>query len=294
MEQTVYIDLYFIVNFSMDFLCFFLTSRLLSIHEKLWRVLVASAFGGVYACVALCLHLGAFLGIVADICACVLMATMAYLGREGARRIFSYSVVYAAVSIVLGGFMTVLFSLFNRVGLDRMLGSENDADGISVWIFALLALMSGLISVFGGRFFKRKSSHSFCCLRLHDRGKTVEIKGLCDSGNLVCDPISTKMCIITELNAVRDILRSSTYRAIEAGIPSTADAADMARIRVIPVKTVSGSDMIYALRLDRIEVDFGKGYREVDALLAFSRAAINADGAVAIVPASLDFGNNKT
>lgn len=293
MEQTVYIDLYFIINFAMDFLCFFLTSRLLSIREKLWRVLVASAFGGLYACIALFLPLGAFFGLVADICACALMSVTAYLRRGELRRIFSYALVYAAVSIVLGGFMSALFSLFNRIGLDRLLGSEADADGISVWIFALLAFISGLISVLGGRFFKRKSSRSLCSVRLRDRGRSLEIKGLCDSGNLVCDPISARPCIITELRAIRSILRDSTYSAIESGNVSAADAADMARMRVIPVNTVSGSDMMYALRLERIEIDLGRGYREVDALVAFSLSAIHADGAVAIVPASLDLEDNK-
>ena len=293
MQQTVYIDLYFIINFAMDFLCFFLTSRLLSIRESLWRVLVASAFGGLYACFALFLPHGELFGLVADICACALMSVIAYLRRGELRRILSYALVYAAVSIVLGGFMTALFSLFNRIGLDRLFGSEEDADGISVWIFALLALISGLISVLGGRFFKRKSSRSFCRLRLRERGKILEIKGLCDSGNLVCDPISAKPCIIIELQSVREILRESTYRAIEAGNVSRAENGDISRIRVIPVNTVSGSDMMYALRIDGIEIDFGCGYRNVDALLAFSLNTINADGAIAIVPASLNFENNK-
>ena len=293
MEQTVYIDLYFIINFAMDFLCFFLTSRLLSIRENHLRILAASAFGGAYACLALFLPLGSLWGLALDIVACVIMSAIAYLRASELGRLPSYALVYTAVSIVLGGAMTALFSIFNRIGLDKMLGSAEDTDGISVWIFALLALISGLFSVLGARFFKKKTSLTFCKIRIYDRGRMTELLGLCDSGNLLCDPISARYCIIMELSAAKGVLCDRTYRAIERGRPERVDSSDISRIRVIPVNTVSGTDMMYAIRFEKTEIDFGGGYRNADVLVAFSMSKINAEGATALVPTSLDFDRIK-
>jgi MFS family permease len=53
----VYADVFFLVNFSMDFLCFYLCARLLHRPLSLWRGMLASALGGIYAVAALFLTL---------------------------------------------------------------------------------------------------------------------------------------------------------------------------------------------------------------------------------------------
>ncbi len=290
MEQTVYVDLYFIINFAMDFLCFFLTARLLSIRESLARTLVASAIGALYACISLFLGLKGMLSLSVDIGACVFMSAIAFYRKHELRRLPANALVYTAVSIVLGGFMTALFSLFNRIGLDRLLGSEQDADGISVWLFALLALISGLAAMLGGRFFKKKSLRTECRLRIYKGKKNVELKALCDSGNLLHDPISARPCIIVELDSMRDLLTRRTVRTIESGGVTAFEGEDAERVRIVPVHTVSGDGIMYAFRLDRIELDFGGGWCEVDALAAVSTVPINADGASALVPSELNMG----
>lgn len=290
MEQTVYMDLYFIINFAMDFLCFFLTARLLSIRDSIIRVLAASAVGALYACISLLWGLSGIWSLMSDISACIVISTIAFCRKRELRRLPANALVYTAVSIVLGGFMTALFSLFNRIGLDRLLGSEQDADGISVWLFALLALISGIAAMLGGKFFKKKSSRTICCIRLYNRKKTIEIKGLCDSGNLLRDPISARPCIIVELGSMSGLLSRRTVRAIEAGALTAFEGEDAGRVRIVPVRTVSTEGMMYAFRLDRIELDFGDGWREVDALAAVSAVPINADGASALVPSELNIG----
>lgn len=290
MEQEVYVDLYFLINFAMDFLCFFLTSRLLSIKESLPRTLAASAVGALYACLSLFWGLEGLISLSADIGACVIMSAIAFCRRGELRRLPVNSLVYTAVSIVLGGFMTALFSFFNRIGLDRLLGSEKDADGISVWLFGLLALISGVLAMLGGKFFKKKSARTVCRVRLCKGKKTVELKALCDSGNLLRDPISARPCIVVELDSVRELFARKTLRAIEKGSEALFEGEDAARVRIVPVKTVSGDGMMYAFRLDRVELDFGGGWLEADALAAISTVSINADGASALVPGELNVG----
>lgn len=293
MEQTVYIDLYFIINFAMDFLCFFLTARLLSIKESIFRSIIASALGALYACVSLIFGIDGILSLFVDILACIIISAVAFYRRKELKLLPVNALVYTAVSIVLGGFMTVLFSFFNRIGLDRFLGSEEDADGISVWLFALLALLSGVAAMLGGRFFKKKSSRIKCMLRLSNRGKRVEIRALCDSGNLLREPISARPCIVAELKEISTLFSAKSVHALERGRCELLGEEEMERIRVIPVRTVSGSTMMYAIRLDSVEIDFGNGWREVDTFVAISQNPINADGAAALVPAELGVGKDK-
>ena len=150
MGQTVYVDLLFMINFSMDFLCFFLTARILALPLSLPRTLLASALGGIYSDIALFITLGALPSLLLDIFVCVLICAIAFLKKGELSSLPLYIIVYFAISMALGGFMTAIFNLLNKADIPLESGAS---DGISVWAFAALAAVSGLLTFFGGRFF---------------------------------------------------------------------------------------------------------------------------------------------
>lgn len=290
MEQTVYIDIFFLINFTMDFLCFFLVSKLLSTRLVTKRAVLASALGGVYACASLFVYLTGVTAVIVDILACVAMCAVAMKPKGSFSGIFGFSVVYTAVSMVLGGMMTALFSFFNKMGLDKVMGDEGDSDGISVWLFVLLAIISGAAALFGGRFFKKKSSRHEGRVEISYKGKTTYLKAMCDSGNLLVDPISGKPCIIADIAAMEKILPEGMSELLKSDRTELLGAEDMKRVRVVPARTVSGGGMLYAIKADVIRIDMGKGWRETDALVALCTIGDNAQGAEALIPSSLAFG----
>ena len=286
MEQTVYIDLYFMINFGMDFLCFFLTGRLMSLRISILRCILASALGGAYACAALFFGLGSLPSIALDVAVCVLISAVAFFNKRELKFLPAYALVYTAVSILLGGFMTVLFGIFNRLGLDRLFGIEDDADGLSVWLFLLLAVLGGLGAVFGGKHIRRKSARKNCRLELRYGKRSAIFSALCDSGNLLCEPISNKPCVIVELRAARTFLPSDIYEATEQRRSELLLPENARRLRVIPVRTVGGGGMMYAFRMDSVRVDMGKGFREVDVFVALCNEELKG-GVSALVPSEL-------
>lgn len=290
MEQTVYIDLFFIINFSMDFLCFFITAKLMSCEFKIGRSLAASGVGGVYACVSLLLS-GGMWTLALDLLAALLMCAIAVGGVGRFKETVGYTVVYAACSIVLGGFMTAAFSLFNKLRLDEILGGEEESgDGISVWLFALLALVSGLISLFGIKFFKKKSTRIYGEAEIVYRGRAIVLKAMCDSGNMLTDPISSKACVVVDRGAVESILPDGLHRMIRDGRTEGLSGKDLERVRVIPAHTALGGGMLYALRVDELKLNFGKGWRRAEALVALCELGEHAQGVRALVPSALAMG----
>ena len=186
--------------------------------------------------------------------------------------------------------MTVLFSLFNRLGVDRLLGNDGGGDGISVWLFAILALISGALSLRGIKVFKRKSSRREGKVELSYNGRRVVLRALCDSGNLLTDPISAKPCIVAESAEVKKILPLALVGVIEKGAVGGLDKRDVSRLCIIPAKTVSGGGILYAVRMDSVRIDFGGGWLEADALVALSTLGRSAEGAEALVPSALALG----
>ena len=287
MEQTVYIDLYFMINFAMDFLCFYLTSWLLSLRRSLLRTMLASAFGALYACAALLIGLRGVWSILADLAICLLMCAIAYYRPKEARAVAVDALVYSAVSILLGGAMTALFYFFNRIGLDRLLGSEEDADGVSVWLFALIAIAGAIGTAFGGRLMRKKATRRACRVSITLGGRTVTLDGICDSGNLLCEPISALPCIIIDPECLDKLVGRGDARAVIDRRIEDLSEGICRRVRVIPMRTVGGESVGYGIRADRVRVELGRETRSVEAFILAANEPISAGGARALVPSEL-------
>ena len=67
MEPSVYVDLYFMVNLSMDLLCLMITASLMHRKVSRLRVIAAAAIGGAYAVAALLLGFFGIWGLLLDI-----------------------------------------------------------------------------------------------------------------------------------------------------------------------------------------------------------------------------------
>ncbi len=274
MGQTVYLDLFFIINFSMDFLCFYLAGTLLGSKLSVLRMLLGATVGGIYADISLFLPVNGLPELILHIAVCGLMCIIVY----GTRSILVNTCVYTATSAVLGGFMTATFELLNTLDIPF---SEIKEDGISAWTLLFLATVSAVITLLGGRFFRRKSSARYTDVRLEFQGKTTILRGFCDSGNLLRDPISGKPCIVADKSSLSGLFSSDILKC-SAEDAHSLSAKYTSRIRLIPAKTATGTGMLMAVRLDAIYLN----ERQVDALLALSELGEN-DGCQALVPCQL-------
>lgn len=284
MQQTVYVDLFFMINFSMDFLCFFLTCQLLGIRLALLRTLAASALGGIYAVAVLFIEVGGIVAVLLDIAVCGLMCGIAF---ASAAPIVATAAVYVALSMVLGGFMTALFSLLNRTPLHF---GTIGGDGMDAYVFALLALVSAVITALGGAFFRRRVSKKYATVTVCLGGRKKTLDAFCDSGNLLCDPISLRPCVLADIDALGDLLpRSIADAARSAGGIEFAGLCreDARRIRMIPAQTAMGEGLLIALRMDEMLIGSGGKEKRVDALLALCPAGRFEGGCQALIPSQL-------
>jgi sigma-E processing peptidase SpoIIGA len=249
--------------------------------------MLASAFGALYACFALVFGVRGVWSILADLAICLIMCAIAYYRPKEARAVAIDALVYSAVSILLGGAMTALFYFFNRIGLDRLLGSEEDADGVSVWLFALIAIAGAIGTAFGGRLMRKRATRRACRVSITLGGRTIALDGIFDSGNLLCEPISALPCIIIEEKTLASLVGKEVARSIASGCTDRLREDILRRLRAVPMRTVSGESICYAIRPDELQIVVGKETRSVEAYIALSHESIRAEGAEALVPSRL-------
>ena len=287
MQQTVYGDLLFLINFSMDFLCLFLVAKLLCRPMSPVRFTLAAALGGVYSVISLFLP-QSFFSVLVDLLFCAVICLAAFAARgESWRSMLSLAVAYLLSSILLGGIMTAIFSLLNR--LSPPLGEFEQSTDIPPWILLSIALLSGLTSLFGGRFLRKKASRKTFRLEIRIGGRRASCLAFCDSGNLLSDPLDGRRVILLDKSLAplllpadqKDILFSA------AGDPRTIPHGFIGRIRVIPVRTANAESFLYALRPDRILLKNDKETHSVDALVGFTEFGGALRECKALIPPEL-------
>ena len=266
--MVVYGDLLFLINFSMDFLCFYISCLLL--HQKIptLRTVLASILGGVYSVVALFISVNAAWAFLIDIFVLAFMCIVVYwkngstLG-EILKRIF----LYFFISALLGGIMTALFSLLNRV--DVFADGLGIEDGIDAWVFALLVIIGSIFTLNGGKIYRTSSSKRVTELILESELGSVRLCALLDSGNLATEPISGKTVAFVSVEKCKKIIEKSMYDAInESSNIDDIPMSMMAKIRIVPTRAISGKSFLPAMKFKKVSVIEGKKKKDIDIYVA--------------------------
>lgn len=288
MEQDVYVDLLFLINFSMDYLCLYICAKVMHRPIRLWRMLLASALGGVYSVVALFLPLSPFLDLLTDAAVCVGICAIVFSqkGRKFSSTLLC-AFLFVGISMMTGGCMTAIFNLLNRLDLP-ITGLE--ADGISTYLFAIIAAVAGFISLRSSAIMSRRSSIRECILTLTMNGKSITVTAITDTGNLVKDPLSGKRIVLVDKSALSKIADVSEFDDFAGGI--IRDKPTVTALRIVPIKTASGKGLLCAAQPDSLTASVttkrGKSATlTLDALVAPSDINKSADGALAVIPAEI-------
>lgn len=287
MGTEVYIDLYFLINASMDFLCMLITGRLLHRCMAMWRLLLGAVLGGVYAAFALLLGFSGVLGFLLDCVTAILLAAIVFASR-GVRiwRVLQSALVYVLVSMVLGGIMTALYTWLNRMELPF---EALQGDNLSVWLFGLLALVAGIATSRGGRFLGLSQKTRSVTVKAVLFGRSVELRAMVDSGNLLRDPVSGRGVIVADRERLRAALPSDLLKEGKEGERAVFSWLDRSskhasQVRLIPTYTATGSGLLVAVVPDRLTVREGKECYTADYLIAASSLGESAQGFDAVIP----------
>lgn len=278
MQQEVYADLYVLVNAGMDLLCFMITAMLM--HRKILRrrAMAGALLGGLYALTTLLLGTSGILAVVMDILAMLLLCLIVFFSRR--ERFFfliKVTAVNVLVSAFLGGVMTALYAWLNRLDLPI---ETLEGDGLSVWIFAVLAAISGVLTAKGGVFFGLSRKTASVRVEAVLFGTSVSFSAMVDSGNFLKDPLSGRGVIVVERKRIAYALPKHFP---EEGQLNT-DPVLATKLRLIPTKTATGSGMLEAIVPDALTFTDRDGKHAADYLVAPITLGGSAKGFDALIP----------
>ena len=272
-DITIYADVLFFINFFLDFLCLYITGKLLCLPMKTLRVTLAAALGGGYACVSLFLDgAPAYICIPSHAAAAFLVCIAAF----GFRKAAVNTGVFALSCGLSGGLMCGAYALMGK-SFYAGGGFYVDADPLFVLIFAAVASAASLLYLLLCR--RRRFSGTVSLSFVFD-GRSYKAELLCDSGCFLRDGMSGDPVVIV----AKDVLHGqpSVSGADEKTLAALGKTA-----RLVPVRTVSGCNMLAAFRPDSITVMSGGRRRRIPAVIALDCGGTSYGGLDGIFPAEL-------
>lgn len=244
LKTTVYGDVLFLINLSMDFLSLFISGRILHLECKSRYLLIASVIGGVYGVLALLIK-STLLGVILNTSVYIAMCLIAY-PKVSLRVFLKLCVLFYGVSLLCGGAVTAFYSFFDKILHNIPLSSQSTGKAkIPIWLFFALIALCGVLSYVTGRIFAGGKNEKYVDFSITVNGKTSRLHTLCDSGNLLTEPITSTPVIVVCEKWFRENIGFRQEDILK--VPYL-----MSKLRYIPSSTPTGECMLIGILPDRI------------------------------------------
>lgn len=258
MEVTLYADVLFFVNFSMDFISIWAAALLTSSPRRALRMSLAASLGAVYGVISVIAGLEGFFIYLSAAAVSILMCLIAFGMCGGTVGLIKRSALIWGCGALLGGVMSAVMTAFGttRTAAGNKVGSP----------YALAAAVAAAAVYITIRLMRSKKRGGSTEISAEFRGRSIKFTALCDSGNLLSDPISGDPVILVSA----DILRGLTGDIIGSALSECSTDVLISHnipIRIIPHKSAGGTGLSCALIPDKVRIGGKKG-REVRCLIA--------------------------
>ena len=273
-----------VINFSMDFLSLYITSKLLHIKPNHFKLSLSAITGALYALAILFFNPNVFINFIFSILTAFLLSLIAF-GKQTIKNNIKNTCVFFAVNFALGGGITAICNTLNIWKNSRNIMINGTFDvlygDLPFGLLIILAIICGLFSFLSGKIIRKRNTTKECELIITLNKQSITLKGLIDSGNLLKEPISGKPVIIATFNSLRKIIPIELFDLFKnkgTNIPHKCEY--ISRIRIIPTSTINDRNVLFGIFPDSVILD----KKIVDVYIAITNDKDDFGNFSAIVP----------
>lgn len=276
--KTIYIDVYFMINFTVDILALFAASRMVCIRTSIHQLVFGGVIGAMLAIAALFLE-STFLNILIS-AIFVFSLYRIFCKRLSIRRSVKFMIAFYISSFLISGIVNFVYSILDRY-IGDMIPANSETTNRKAIIFSLIILfIIGAIRVFIMMITDSMNVKSTrLMIKLED--KSIEVDALVDTGNLVKDPMNMKPVIFLKSRYAESIVPRSV---IELSDLDNLKSDFRKRIRLIPVTRNSKTHVMTGLRVDKVLICKENHREEIDATVVIDKEEGTFGGYYALAP----------
>ena len=276
--KTIYIDVYFMINFTVDILAVFLAARMIHIKINMKKLLLSGFVGSVFATAELFLKQKAHDIILAVLFLLALSFIIAK--RVSVYRKAKFILAFYIAAFLISGTVNFVYGLLDKY-IDDIFADTADTTNRKAIIFSLIILL--IIGVL--RLFIMMVSDSIneksTRIRIELGKKSIEVDALIDTGNLVKDPMNMNPVIFLKKTSAKEIIPEAV---IDLSHIDNLATDLQKRIRLVPVSRNNETHVMTGLRVDRVFVLKENFKEEINATIVIDKEEGTFGGYYALAP----------
>ncbi len=203
--MTIYLDVILLENICMNYIILFATGLIAKVNIKQFRVILSSLLGGIYAILTFAPILEIYSNIIFKFLISIIMVYIAF-NPKNIKILIREIILFYLISFAFGG---CAFCLLYFIKPQDILMRNGYLTGTYPIKIALLGGIVGFVIVnVAFKLVKAKISKNdmFCDVEIFFKDKSVQIKAMIDTGNLLKDPISGMPVIVVEKSKLENII----------------------------------------------------------------------------------------
>ena len=239
---VIYIDVLFLINFTMNCLVLLLVKKVLKQTTTWVRLLAASIAGAAWACFVSVFRINNQIieFILSNIIIGLLMIVIAFKTKDIHSAIRNLIGLYLSTFLLGGIFGSIYYHTNLGYYLNKIIRGEYERES-DIGIFLLIGIAAFFVAmkIIYITDQKRKSQQNLFQVQIELNGNLVKTTGLLDTGNSLYEPISKKPVNIIEYDLIKVYL-----------------ADDKPNLRVIPFKSIGKEQgIIYGITVNQLIID---------------------------------------
>ena len=260
--MTVYLDIVFLENILMNFIIIFSTGIVVKANIKKWKILIASSIGALYTIIMYLDIIPIYSNILMKL---MLSFTLIYISfnPHTLKMFIKDIVIFYLVSFVFGGCVFALMYFLKP----QMVQIRN---GVFVGAYPLkVALIGGIIAFIvlqiSFKMVKTKLSKKDMIydLEVEISGKSIKLKALLDTGNLLKDPITGFPVMVVEHKTLYSIIPKQVLDNLDKIMGGDTDELTnneefikmMPRFRMIPFSSIGKQNgLLLGVKVDNVKL----------------------------------------
>lgn len=280
--KTLYIDVYFLINFTVDLLALYFASCFSKVPTSTKRLIISSVVGALIAVGVVFLPEYAILKFII---ATVGLITMGFIApkRVSARRKLKFVFAFLIFEALLGGAVSFLWGILDKYISKFFVGVEGGAVNRKMLFLSLIVLLSIGVFKMLVSFFSNVESEGSVDVEISFLDNTAIVSAFIDSGNLAVDPMDLSPVLLLKKEVAKTILPENI---IELSNIDSLERNVKKRIRLVPLSRGGETHVMVGVKADAVRLVGGNSEENLRVTLVIDKEGGDFGGYKALMPAA--------
>ena len=280
--QTLYIDVYFLINFTVDVLSLYFAAVFSKSPTSTKRVVGSGFIGAAIAVIAILMPEIKILKIIFSLLGLTLMGYIAPR-CAGLRRKTRFLFSFLIFESLIGGIVSFIWSFLDENLSTIFATAEGGAVNRKMLVFSLIVLLSIGVFKMIVSFFSNIQSEGNVEIEINFLGNKIKIDAFVDSGNLAIDPMDMKPIFLVKKEIAKKFLPENI---IELSDIDSLDRDVKKRIRLIPVSVYGATRVLTGVKADSVYLIKDGKNEEIDVTIAIDKEGGTYGGYMGLMPSA--------